>query len=121
MSEIVAVLGASPKPERYSHRAVRLLQEHGHQVIPVNPGQSYIDGLTVARNLGDIKTPVDTVSIYVSPDSLQRMMDDLIALSPGRVIFNPGSEHHELRQRLDAAGIPNEEACTLVLLRTGQF
>ena len=121
MSETVVVLGASPKPERYSHRAVTLLQAKGHHVIPVNPGQSFINELPVARNLGEISQPVDTVSIYVSPDLLDRMMNDLITLAPKRVIFNPGSERDDLSSRLNAAGIANEEACTLVSLRTGQF
>ncbi|MDP1540886.1 MAG: CoA-binding protein [Moraxellaceae bacterium] len=121
MSETVVVLGASPKPERYSHRAVTLLQANGHHVIPVNPGQSFINELPVARSLSDITHAVDTVSIYVSPNLLERMMGDLIALAPKRVIFNPGSERNDLSSRLNDAGIANEEACTLVLLRTGQF
>lgn len=121
MPETVAVLGASPKPERYSHRAVRLLQENGHRVIPVNPGQTHIDGLPVARQLEDIDQPVDTVTLYVSPDRLSQVLPALIALRPGRVIFNPGSEDPAAERQLAAAGIPSEAACTLVLLRTGQF
>lgn len=121
MPETVAVLGASPEPERYSHRAVRLLQEKGHRVIPVNPGQSHIDGLPVARTLADIQEPVDTVSLYVSPDRLAQVIPGLIALKPSRVIFNPGSEDDALAAQLMAAGIACEAACTLVLLRTGQF
>ncbi len=121
MPETVAVLGASPKPERYSHRAVRLLQEHGHRVIPVNPGHDRIDGLPVARRLADIHDPVDTVTVYLSPDMLTRLMPELIALKPGRVLFNPGSESDTLAKALTEAGIPNENVCTLVLLRTGQY
>jgi hypothetical protein len=42
-------------------------------------------------------------------------------MKPGRVIFNPGTENPELMEMLDAAGIPYLEACTLVMLRAGQF
>jgi len=42
-------------------------------------------------------------------------------LKPGRVIFNPGTENSELVERLEGNDILVEEACTLVLLRTGQF
>ena len=42
-------------------------------------------------------------------------------MSGRRVIFNPGTENGELEAALRAAGIESEEACTLVLLRTGQF
>lgn len=121
MSETVAVLGASPKPERYSHRAIRMLQEYGHRVIPVNPAQHEIDGLAVARGLREIREPVDTVTVYVSPDHLDRSIDDLVALKPRRVIFNPGAEHAAAAARLRKAGIDTEDACTLVLLRSRQF
>jgi len=45
----------------------------------------------------------------------------IISLKPGRVIFNPGTENPELMERLDAANIPYLQACTLVMLRAGQF
>lgn len=119
--ETVAVLGASPKRERYSHQAMMLLQKHGHRVIPVNPGHDAIDGLAVARSLGAITEAVDTVTVYVAPAHLDSQLDALIALRPTRVIFNPGAEHPAAMRALEAAGVAVEAACTLVLLRTGQY
>ncbi len=49
------------------------------------------------------------------------MIDAIVGLAPGRVIFNPGSESRELEAALSDARIPHERACTLVLLRTHQF
>lgn len=119
--QTVAVLGASTNTERYSNKAVRLLREHGHRVIPVNPAQNVIEGLPVAHSLGDIREDVDTLSLYMAPKHLAALADSIVAMKPGRVIFNPGTEDPALQARLDAAGIRWEEACTLVLLRTGQF
>lgn len=119
--QTVAVLGASPKPERYSHQAVRALREHGHMVIPVHPAHAAIDGVPTARSLGDITVPVDTLTVYVGPRHSLPLAEAIIALRPGRVILNPGTESPELEARLTAAGIPWQHACTLVLLRTGQF
>lgn len=119
--ETVAVLGASPKPERYSHQAMVLLRKHGHRVIPVNPGHDQIDGLSVARSLTDITEPIDTVTVYVSPAHLDSQLASLISLKPRRVIFNPGAEHPQAMRALQAQGIAVEEACTLVLLRTRQY
>ncbi|MEL0028230.1 MAG: CoA-binding protein [Perlucidibaca sp.] len=121
MTETVAVLGASPKPERYSNRAIHMLREYGHRVIPVNPIQREIAGLPAVPSLADISEPVDTVTIYVSPPHLEPLLEGLLALRPGRVIFNPGAEHPRAAARLEAAGIRTEEACTLVLLRSRQF
>ena len=49
------------------------------------------------------------------------IIDDIVELAPRRVIFNPGAENPESYERLEAGGIEVVEACTLVLLRTGQF
>ena len=117
----VAVLGASHKPERYANQAIRLLREHGHEVVPVHPKLDTAEGLPVVHSLGEIAGAVDTLTLYIGPERSALVADDIVRLHPGRVIFNPGTESAELAARLDAAGIPHEEACTLVLLRTGQF
>ena len=117
----VAVLGASPKPERYSNQAVRLLLEHGHRVIPIHPIIKAIEGLPVSASLSDVAEGIDTLTIYVSPALSTPLTDDILALHPRRVIFNPGTENPTLNAVLTEAGIDIEEACTLVLLNTGQF
>jgi predicted CoA-binding protein len=117
----VAVLGASPKPARYANQAIRLLREYGHDVTPVHPKFETIEGLDVAHRLADITRPVDTLTLYVGPAILEGQADAVVALRPGRVIFNPGTESPAVQRRLDEAGIEWLEACTLVMLRTGQF
>ena len=117
----MAVLGAHTKPQRYSNQAVCLLLEHGYRVTPVHPNFQEIEGLPVIHSLGDIKERVDTLTLYVGPERIQPMIDEILALAPGRVICNPGTESRELQDRLDAAGIPWLEACTLVMLRLGNF
>ena len=119
--QTIAVLGASANPDRYSNIAVRRLQEAGHSVIPVNPALPEIEGLPVAKSLDAIKAPVDTLTLYVGPQRLAPMIEEIVRLAPKRVIFNPGTESAELAAALDRAGIPHVEACTLVMLQTGQF
>jgi predicted CoA-binding protein len=122
MTETIAVLGASRKPERYSNQAIRLLRQYGHTVLPVNPAQTEIEGLRVSASVDNL-TPgtVDTVTLYVSPAHSDPLLPGLLRLQPKRVIFNPGAENPRLEQALEKAGIRVEEACTLVLLRTGQY
>lgn len=117
----VAILGASNKPERYSHQAVVLLAQKGHPVFPINPALPEIDGHRVYKSLADVPVPLHTVTLYVSPALSTGMAAALIAANPARVIFNPGTENPELEEKLAAAGIETVRACTLVLLRTGQF
>lgn len=119
--ERVVILGASDKPDRYANKAQRLLQQHGHQVIPVHPKLTSIEGVTVLPDLKSVAGLVDTLTLYVNPTVAAAEAASIIALRPGRVIFNPGTESPELQSQLTAASIPWEEACTLVLLNTGQF
>jgi len=117
----VVVLGASPKSSRYSNRAVRLLRQNGHEVVPVNPGVPSIDGIPAAARLSAVRGHVDTLTVYVSAKRSSPLAEDIVQLRPGRVIFNPGAENPGLAEVLGREGIPAEAACTLVLLNTGQF
>jgi len=117
----VAVLGASHKPERYANQTIRLLLEHGHTVVPINPRLDTAEGIPVVHALREIDGTIDVLTLYVGPERSAPLAHDIVRLNPGRVIFNPGTESAQLEARLDAAGIPHERACTLVLLRTGQF
>jgi predicted CoA-binding protein len=80
-----------------------------------------VQGIPVVKGLEAIGERVDTLTLYVGPARLTALIPAMVALRPGRVIFNPGTESAEVVAALDAAGIPWEEACTLVMLRTGQF
>lgn len=117
----VVVLGASNKAERYSYMALIRLMENGYKVIPVNPALAEIEGLDVVPDLSQINVPVHTLTLYVSPKHIGPMIDKIIELKPWRVIFNPGTESEELKAALKKAEIEYVEACTLVMLGTGQF
>jgi len=118
------IIGASDNPSRYAYLAMRMLEDHGYPVHLVSPRLATIDGRPVHS---DITSPraaqvtVDTVTLYVGPTISARLGEELVALAPRRVIFNPGAENEALRVELSAHGIETIEGCTLVLLQTGQF
>jgi len=117
----VVVLGATPKPGRYANQAIVLLKSKDYRVTPVHPKFAEIEQLTVVNSLCDIQDEVHTLTLYVGAARLEPMIDEILSLKPGRVIFNPGTESRELQQALTDASIDWEEACTLVMLQTGQF
>ena len=119
--ENVVVIGASANEERYSNKAMKMLIEYGHTPIPVAPGVGTILGRKTYVRPADIVEKVDSVTMYVGVKRQQGLIEQLIALKPRRVIFNPGTEHPAAYVELEAAGIETLEACTLVMLRTGQF
>jgi predicted CoA-binding protein len=120
-SHQVVVLGASPKPTRYANRALRLLLERGYRVTPLHPSYREIEGLPVLDRLDRVERPVHTLTLYLGPDRLEPLIEDIVQLAPQRVIFNPGTELSALEKTLDRAGIPWLHACTLVMLSTGAF
>lgn len=117
----VVVLGASNKADRYAYKAVRSLLDHGHEVIVVHPAMQEVCGQQAVPDLDAVTGPVDTLTMYVGPAISTPLAGAILHLKPGRVIFNPGSENPQLEETLRTAAIPCEHACTLVLLRTGQF
>ncbi len=117
----VAVLGASNKPDRYSYKAVRMLRDKGHTPYPVHPALAEVDGLPAFPSLRAITVPVDTITVYVAPQNQQPIANELLNSGASRVIFNPGTENPALAEQLRQRGKAVIEACTLVLLTTGQF
>lgn len=117
----VAVLGASPKEDRYSFKAVRLLKQNGFQPIPVHPAGHTVDGIEGLKSLNDIADQIDTLTVYVSSKISDDEKDNIIKLNPRRVVFNPGAENSGLASFLEGEGIEVVENCTLVMLNSGIF
>jgi predicted CoA-binding protein len=121
MAETVVILGASTNPGRFSHKAQLALLENGHTPVPVNPRYERIDGILCYPDLKSVRGAVDTVTVYVRPDILAPMIEDVVQMHPKRVIFNPGSECEQASVRFASAGIRVQNACTLVLLDSSRF
>lgn len=114
------VLGASDNPARYSYMAVDRLRANGYPVVAVGRKQTVVKDVMVDT---EIKTAqdIDTVTLYLNPDNQQPYYEEILALQPRRIIFNPGTENPELEQLAESKGIEAIESCTLVMLATGQY
>jgi predicted CoA-binding protein len=114
------VLGASDNPDRYSFLAVNRLREHGHPVVGIGSKTTKVGDVGVDTEKKPYQQ-VDTVTVYLNPDNQREYYDYIVSLHPKRIIFNPGAENKELSALAKANGIQPMEACTLVLLSTGQY
>ncbi|MBD5781434.1 2-amino-4-hydroxy-6-hydroxymethyldihydropteridine diphosphokinase [Pelagicoccus sp. NFK12] len=121
MQSVVAIVGASPKPDRYAHLAQRQLMGAGYEVRLIAPRGGAILGEPVLSRLTECQDPVDTVTLYIGSARVEEILEDLLSIRPRRVVFNPGTENEGVRRSLEQAGVETLEACTLVMLRTGQF
>ncbi len=111
----VAVLGASDKADRTSNLLIKRLRVKGHEVYPVNPALTIIDGLPVFKGLADLPPGIDVLSIYMNAQRSDALAEAILASGIPRVIFNPGAENPALAERLQAKGVQVEDACSLVL------
>ena len=121
LSKKTLVIGASTNPSRYSNLAVHKLLAHGHQVVALGPRPGWIGHHPIVTKFPDVEDEIDTVTLYIGPERQQSFYDKVVGLHPQRVIFNPGTENSEFYQKLDDAGIPYFQACTLVMLSTGAY
>ena len=86
----IALVGASPKPERPSHRVMGFLMSKGYEVVPVNPGLAgkTIHDQPVYGSLSDIPGAIDMVDIFRASAFVGGVVDEALTLSPlPRVIW----------------------------------
>jgi len=114
------VIGASSNSDRYAYTAVRQLSESGYTVFAIGKHEGTIGEHEIITGEPLIKN-VHTVTLYLRAEHQKSIYDYILSLKPKRIIFNPGAENAELNRLAISAGIRTENACTLVLLRTGSF
>lgn len=114
------VVGASPKPDRYSYQAVANLSANGHETIALGNRIGEIGPVTITTEKNALEG-IDSVSVYLSAKNQSEYQDYIISLKPKRVIFNPGAENPDFYETLDKEGIEAVEACTLVMLSIGNY
>jgi predicted CoA-binding protein len=118
----VAVLGASPKPERYAYKAIEMLREYDHRPIPVNPAYDEVLGEKCYPRVSDVPDWIDTVTLYLGKARSDPLINEIVDfVAPRRIIINPGAENADLANKARERGIEVIEGCTLVMLRLGQF
>lgn len=114
------VLGASANPSRYSFLAVNKLREHNHPVVAIGRKSAVVADVSIQSEANMIPD-LDTVTLYLNPTNQKDYYEYILEQHPRRVIFNPGAENPAFEKILQEKGIQTMEACTLVLLGTGQF
>lgn len=116
------VIGASPNPSRYAFVASKMLKDYKHDFVPVGIKKGEIAGQTILdlRDKPQIED-VDTVTLYLGPQNQTEWYDYILSLKPKRIIFNPGTENREFMDKARDQDIEVDMACTLVMLRSGQY
>ncbi len=120
MNKKTLVIGASTNPVRYSFLAIKKLLAYHHTVVALGIKAGLIDTLQIDTAPMPY-TAIDTITLYINPNRQIPYYNYIINLQPKRIIFNPGTENDELAALAKKNNIATVDACTLVLLSTGQY
>ena len=116
------IIGATNNTARFAYLAAEMLDKYKHEFIPVGIRKGDVLGKSIINiNEKPIVAYIDTITLYIGPQHQPQWYDYLLSLKPKRIIFNPGTENPEFEKLAEASGVEALEACTLVMLRTGQY
>jgi len=103
----IALVGASDRPDRPSYNVMRVLQDWGYRVMPVNPQITgeHVHGEYVWRELSQIGEPIDMVDIFRRPIAAGEAVDEAIAVGAKSVWLQIGVINPEAAARAEAAGL----------------
>ena len=116
------IVGATTNPTRYAYAAAEFLKRAGKPFIPI----SIKKGSVLGENILDLRSKpnldnVHTITMYMNERHQEEWEDYLLSLKPERIIFNPGAQNPRLARKASEAGIEAINACTLIMINTGQY
>jgi len=122
MRKNTVIIGASERPSSYAYLAANNLLSNKHPIVLLSIHQGQIQGeeFINLQDKPEIEN-VDTVTLYINPLRQLEWEDYIVSLKPKRIIFNPGTENNSLERKANDANIETLQACTLVMLNTGQY
>jgi uncharacterized protein len=96
MTKTVAVVGASSDRNKFGNKAMRAFQSEGYTVIPINPNEREVEGITTYPSVLDVPGSIDMATVYVQPDIAMRLLDEFEQKGIPEVWINPGAETDEM-------------------------
>ena len=114
-----AVVGASRERAKYGNKVLRAYLQTDHEVYPVNPHTTMVEGLETFPDLASLPQPVHGISVITRPDVTESIVEQAAELGIKNVWMQPGAESEKAVERAEQLGM-NVIAggpCALVTLR----
>ena len=115
----IALVGASPRPERPSNSVMRYLLREGYHVIPVRPvGPAEILGQPRVASLLEIEEPIDLVDVFRRSEFCPDVAQQAVAAGAGALWLQLGIVSPKARHIAETAGLDYvENACAAIVHR----
>lgn len=118
-AKTIALVGASPKPDRPSHGVMRYLLQQGYDVIPVRPRDcDEVLGIPCVQSLADIDRHIDLVDVFRRVDAAPDIAREAVAAGAGALWLQLGLRSPEARQIATDGGLDYvEDECAAIVHR----
>jgi predicted CoA-binding protein len=115
----IALVGASPRPERPSNSVMGYLLRAGYRVIPVRPaGPPEILGQRRVATLAEIEEPIDLVDVFRRSEFCAEVARQAVEADVGALWLQLGVVSAEARSIAEEAGLDYvEDECTAIVHR----
>ena len=104
-AETIAVVGATPNPEKAGNSIPRYLQSQGYRIVPVTPAHEEVFGVRAYPSLADVDVPVDVVNVFRPPSEAPEIVRQAISVGASVVWLQLGIASDEAAALGQQAGL----------------
>lgn len=109
----IAMIGASPDPDKPSYGVMQYLLEQGYKVIPVRPGEGDVLGIPVVNSLAEVDGPIHMVDVFRKSEAAPEIAREAVAVGATSLWLQPGCVSDEAGEIARAAGLAfAQDLCT---------
>jgi predicted CoA-binding protein len=118
-SKTIALVGASPNPNRPSHGVMRYLLAQGYRVIPVRPLDcDEVLGVPCVASLADIDEPIDLVDVFRREEAAPQHAREAVEAGAKAFWLQLDLHSAEARRIVTEGGLDYvEDECTAIVHR----
>ena len=114
MAKTVAVVGASSDRGKFGNKALRAFRAEGYTVVPINPNEREVEGLSTYPSVLDVPGTIDMATVYVQPDVTFDLLDEFERKKIPEIWVNPGAEDDRVMAEARRRGLNVIFACSII-------
>ena len=102
------VVGASANRQKFGNKVLRCYQQNGRNVVPVNPVETEIEGISCVATISDLPPEGESISMITPPPVTARLVPLAIEKGIKNIWMQPGAEHP------DAVALCHEQGINII-------